>query len=194
MTSERRFWGWVSGMLPGLLLLTGCGACLEKAFPSAQDTCLKLASIGGKSERFSCGYYAGRQVIQHYRPDITDENITTDSLIFAEAHDTVSVLHYLKDNLAIPLTIKNASVDGLLASLDAGDPVTVFLPGDTFASRGLRVFGTTFLLHCIVVVGHSAPGGELFFYSDGEGPYAIRRETFVHHWARVDNLCIIRTR
>jgi len=146
-----------------------------------------------KPEQFGCGYYAVRQVIQYYQPEITDENIRTDSLLFVEANDTVSLLHCLKDNIAIPLTMQNGSLDRLLESIASGDPVIVFVPGDVFVVGGLRIFGTL-VLHCIVVVGHSANEPELFFYSDGQGPYVISREVFAHQWARVDNLCIMRAR
>ena len=149
--------------------------------------------MGEKPDRFSCGYYAVRQVIQYYQPEITDENIRTDSLLFMEANDTVSLLHCLKDNVAIPLTIQNGNMDGLLGSIASGDPVIVFVPGDVFVVGGLRIFGTL-VLHCTVVVGHSANQTKMFFYSDGQGPYEINREVFARQWARVDNLCIMRAR
>ncbi|HWD93076.1 MAG TPA: hypothetical protein VG938_12095 [Verrucomicrobiae bacterium] len=146
-----------------------------------------------KPQSFRCGYYAVRQVIQYYRPGITDGNIKTDSLEFAEANDTVSVLDCLKDNVAIPLAMQNGNVDGLFGSVASGDPVIVFVPGDVFVVGGFHVFGTM-VLHCIVVVGHNVDGTELFFYSDGRGPYEISRNVFTRQWARVENLCIMRVR
>lgn len=193
MTSSSRFWGQVAVTWLGLLLLTGCSARLQKASLGTKDVCLRLSSMREKPEQFRCGYYAVRQVIQYYQPEIADENIRTDSLLFVEANDTVSLLHCLKDNVAIPLTMQNGRVDGLLGSIASGDPVIVFVPGDVFVVGGLRIFGTL-VLHCIVVVGHSANETELFFYSDGEGPYVISREVFAQQWARVDNLCIMRAR
>lgn len=193
MTSGSRFWGQVTGTLLGLFLLFGCSARLQKASLGTKDVCLRLSSTGKKPDRYRCGYDAVRQVSQYYRPEITDEKFRTDSLLFVEANDTVSLLHCLKDNVAIPLTMQNANVDGLLRSIASGDPVIVFVPGDVFVVGGLRVFGTL-VLHCIVVVGHSANETELFFYSDGEGPYVMSREVFAHQWARVDNLCIMRAR
>jgi hypothetical protein len=89
--------------------------------------------------------------------------------------------------------MQNGRVDGLLRSIASGDPVVVFVPGDAFVVGGFRIFGTL-VLHCIVVVGHSANETELFFYSDGKGPYVISREVFARQWARVDNLCIMRGR
>jgi|SRR5665213_1448816 len=193
MISSHRFWDQVLGMVLGLLLLTGCSTPLQKASLGTKDVCLRLSSMREKPKQFLCGYYAVRQVIQYYQPEITDENIRTDSLLFVKANDTVSLLHCLKDNVAIPLTMQNGSVDGLLGSIASGDPVIVFVPGDVFVVGGLRIFGTL-VLHCIVVVGHSANETEMFFYSDGEGPFVISREVFAQQWARVDNLCIMRAR
>jgi len=193
MTSSIRFLGQVPGLFLGLLLLTGCSTCLQKAHPGTNDVCLRLSSMREKPEQFGCGYCAVRQVIQYYQPEITDENIRTDSLLFVKANDTISLLHFLKDNVAIPLTMQNGKVDGLLGSIDSGGPVIVFVPGDVFVVGGLRIFGTL-VLHCIVVVGHSANTAELFFYTDGQGPFVISREVFTRQWARVDNLCIMRTR
>jgi hypothetical protein len=193
MISSSGFYGPVPVMLLALLLLTGCSTRLQRASLGSKDVCLRLSSMGEKPERFRCGYYAARQVIQYYQPEITDEDIRTDSLLFVEADDTVSVLHCLRDNVAIPLTMQNGRVDGLLRSIASGDPVVVFVPGDAFVVGGFRIFGTL-VLHCIVVVGHSANETELFFYSDGKGPYVISREVFARQWARVDNLCIMRGR
>lgn len=189
--SSSGFCGPVPGMLLALLLLTGCSARLQHASLGTKDVCLRLSSMREKTDRFRCGYYAVRQVSQYYRPEITDENFRTDSLLFIEANDTVSLLHCLRDNVAIPLTMQNGMVDGLFRSIASGDPVVVFVPGDAFVVVGLRTFGTL-VLHCIVVVGHSANETELFFYSDGKGPYVISRKVFAQQWARVDNLCIMR--
>ena len=193
MNSSSGFRGPVARTGLALLLLTGCSTPLQHTSPGSKDVCLRLSSIREKSQGFRCGYYAVRQVIQYYRPELTDENIRTDSLLFVKANDTVSLLHCLKDNVAIPLTMQNGTVDGLLRSIASGDPVIVFVPGDVFVVGGLRIFGTL-VLHCIVVVGHNADETELFFYSDGEGPYVISREVFAQQWARVDNLCIMRAR
>jgi hypothetical protein len=193
MNSGRSFRGAVAWALLAWLLLTGCSTPLHHASPGSKDVCLRLSSMTEKPQGFRCAYYAARQVIQYYRPGITDENIKTDSLLFVEANDTVSVLHCLKDNVAIPLTMQNGSVDGLFGSIASGDPVIVFMPGDVFVVGGFRVFGTL-VLHCIVVAGHSADGTELFFYSNGQGPYVISRKVFARQWARVENLCIMRAR
>jgi hypothetical protein len=194
MTTVSRFWGPVSGMLLGLLLLTGCSARLQKASLGTTDVCLRLPSLGEKPDHLQCGYYAVKQLSQYYRPELAEKEIKTDSLLFVEANDTVSLLHCLKDNVAIPLAMTNGRVDGLLRNISLGDPVIVFMPGDAFATRWLNLIGSTFLWHCIVVVGHNADETELFFYSDGEGPYTISREVFSQQWARVDNLCIMHAR
>jgi hypothetical protein len=191
--SGRGLPGLVASTLLALLLLAGCSTPLQRASPGSKDVCLRLSSMTEKPQGFRCGYYAARQVIQYYRPGITDENIRTDSLLFAKANDTVSVLDCLRDNVAIPLTMQNGSVNELFGSVASGDPVIVFVPGDIFVVGGFRMFGTM-VLHCIVVAGHSADETELFFYSDGQGPYVISRKVFTHQWARVDNLCILRAR
>lgn len=189
--SSSGFRGHVPGILLAIVLLTGCSARLKRASPGYNDVCLHLCSKGQKREKFHCGTEAVRQVIQYYRPDIKDEAIRTDSLLFVEANDTVSLLHCLRDNVAIPLTMQNATVDRLLGSIASGDPVVVFLAGDAFKVGGFDLFGSL-VLHCIVVVGHNAQETELYFYSDGEGPYVISRKVFAREWARVDNLCIMR--
>ena len=185
--------GLVPGMLLALALLAGCSTGLKRASPGPRDVCLRLPPIVSQQEHFHCGNDAVRQVIQFYRPDIKEEDIRTGSLLFVEANDTVSILHCLRDNLSIPLTMQNGRLDGLFASIASGDPVIVFLPGDAFVVGGFRTFGTL-VLHCIVVVGHSADGTQLFFYSDGKGPHVISREVFTRQWARVENLCIMRAR
>lgn len=181
------------GLLLALVLVTGCSARLKRASPGFNDVCLHLCSTGQKREKFQCGTDAVRQVIQYYRPDIKDEDIKTDSLLFVKANDTVSLLHCLRDNVAIPLTMQNATVDRLLGSIASADPVVVFLAGDAFKIGGFDLFGTL-VLHCIVVAGHNAQKTELYFYSDGEGPYVISRKVFAREWARVDNLCIMRVK
>ena len=193
MISGSGFRGRMPGILLLVVLLTGCGARLKRAFPGDNDVYLHLRSLGQKREKFHCGSDAARQVIQYYRPDLNDEDINTDSLLFVEANDTVSILHFIRDNVGIPLTMQNATVDGLLLSIASGDPGVVFLPGDAFNVPGFDLFGTL-ILHCIVVVGHNAQQTELYFYSDGEGPYTINRQVFAREWARVDNLCIMRAR
>lgn len=193
MTSSRQYWGQVPGMLLALWLLAGCSTPLQKASPDKSDVCLRLSAISEKPKRFCCGYYAVRQVIQYYRPELTADHIRSDSLLFEKANDTVSLLHFLKDNVAIPLAMQNGGVERVLNSVASGDPVIVFLPGDVFVAGGPRVFGTL-VLHCIVVVGYDANESDLFFYSDGQGPYVMSRRVFAHQWARVDNLCIARLR
>ena len=193
MISGRAFWGLVPRTLFAFLLLTGCSARLQYATPGPKDVCLRLSLMEDTRERFGCGYLAVRQVSQYYRPELSDGTFRTDSLLFDEANDTVSVLHCLKANNEFPLTMKNGRVDGLIRSISSGDPVVVFVPGDSFAIRWLNIFGPSFL-HCIVVVGHNATETELFFYSDGKGPYVISRKVFAHQWARVHNLCIMRGR
>jgi hypothetical protein len=143
---------------------------------------------------FQCGYEAVRQVSQYYSHMLENEDIRTYSLTFVDANDTVSILQCLKDNVAISVTMKNGNVKELFRSISSGDPVIVFLPGDAFGVRWLSLIRSTFMLHCIVVVGHSEQGTELFFYSDGEGPYVIGREAFTKQWARIHNLCIMRMR
>lgn len=176
------------------LLLTGCNARLRHASVAAGDVLLSVPSLGEKREEYRCGYYAARQLIQFYHPKLQERDIDTDSLLFSQANDTVSVLHYLKDNVEIPLTMRNGKVAGLLKNISLGDPVVVFVPAGPFdvSARGLP--GATLLLHCIVVAGHSANEADLFFYSDGEGPFVINREIFEKQWARVDNLCVMRDR
>lgn len=192
-TNNRSLRGPVAGILLALVLLTfGCTR-MQKASVGTNDVCLRLTSIAEKPENFHCGYYALTQVIQHYRPETTEEDIRTDSLLFFKANDTVSIFHCLKDNLPIPLTMKSERVDILLESVAFGNPVIVFMPADAFAVGGLNFFGT-WMLHCIVVTGHSADETKVFFYSDGNGPYVVSREEFAKQWARVDNLCIIRAR
>ena len=189
MTSSGRIRGLMPGMLLGLLLLTGCSTLLQKASPGTKDVCLRLAARSERSHGFGCGDDAVRQVIQYYQPQIKDENIKTESLLFVKANDTVSLLQCLNDNMAIHFTMQNATVEGLLGRIAAGDPVIVFVPGDAFVVGGIHLFGTL-VVHCIVGAGYRANETELFFYSDGEGPYVISREVFAHQWARVDNLCI----
>ena len=179
-------------LLALVLLIFGC-TWMQKASVGTNDVCLRLTTIAEKPENFHCGYYAVLQVIQHYRPETTEEDIRTDSLLFVKANDTVSIFHCLKDNLPIPLTMKSERVDILLDSVASGNPVIVFMPGDAFAVGCLNFFGT-WMLHCIVVTGHSADETKVFFYSDGNGPYVVSRENFAKQWSRVDNLCIIRTR
>lgn len=194
MTRSGGFRSPAPAGLLALLLLSGCCSRLQQASPGAKDVCLRLSSLGEKPGGFRCGYDAVRQMSRYYSHKLDDDGIRTDSLSFVEANDTVSILQCLKDNVAIPLTMKNGTVEELLGSTSSGDPVIVFLPGDAFAVRWLSLIRSTFMLHCIVVVGHSEQGTELFFYSDGEGPYAINREAFTKQWARVDNLCIERAR
>jgi len=189
--SGSSFRGQLPGILLAIVLSTGCSAPLKRASPGYNDVCLHLCSTGQKREKFNCGTEAVRQVIQYYRPDIKDEDISTDSLLFVEANDTVSLLSCLRDNIAIPLTMQNATLDGLFGSIASGDPVVVFLAGDAFRVGGFDLFGTL-VFHCIVVVGHNAQETDLYFYSDGKGPYVISRKVFVREWARVDNLCIMR--
>jgi len=191
--SSRSFSDLVPGALLALLLLTGCGARLQHASLARNDVCLRLSTLGQKPGRLRCGDYAVNQVVKYYHPEMADDSIRTDSLVFVEANDTVSILHFLKDNVAIPVTMKNGGVDRLLGSVASGDPVIVFMPGDTFGVRALNLVGPL-MLHCIVVVGHNVDETELFFYSNGEGPYVISRERFARQWARVDNLCIMRAR
>ena len=131
---------------------------------------------------------------QYYSHKLNNADIRTDSLLFCDANDTVGILDCLKANVPVPVTMKNGTLEELLGSTSSGDPVIVFLPGDAFALRWLSLIGSTFMLHCIVVVGHDEHGTELFFYSDGEGPYVISREVFTKQWVRVHNLCIMRTR
>lgn len=157
------------------------------------DVCLRVSSLREKSRGFGCGYDAVRQLIQYYQPQIKDENIKTESLLFVQANDTVSLLQCLNDNVAIHFTMQNGTVGGLLGRIAMGDPVIVFVPGDAFVVGGIHLFGTL-VLHCIVVAGYSANETELFFYSDGEGPYVISREIFARQWVRVDNLCIMPAR
>ena len=191
--SSRSISDLVPAALLSLMLLTGCGARLQHASLATNDVCLRLSTLGHKPDRLRCGYYAVIQVVKYYHPEIADESIRTDSLVFVEANDTVSVLHFLRDNVVIPVTMKNEGVDRLLASVASGDPVIVFIPGDTFGVRALNLVGPL-VLHCIVVAGHNVDETELFFYSNGEGPYVICRELFARQWARVNNLCILRAR
>jgi hypothetical protein len=193
VTSRNDIPGPIAGILLALALLTGCSARLKCASPGYGDTCLHLCSTGRSAERFQCGTDAARQVIQYYRPDIHADDIRTESLLFAEANDTVSILHCLRDNVDFPVTMQNATVDALLDSIASANPVVVFLPGDAFKAGGFDIFGT-WMLHCIVVVGHNAKQTELYFHSDGDGPYVISRDVFEREWARVDNLCILRAR
>jgi hypothetical protein len=165
---------------------------LQDATPGAGDVMLGLQKVDHAPKALRCGYYAARQVIQYYRPEMADEDVRAVSLLFVRANDTVSILHFLRDNVEIPLSMRNGRLDELLRSLNAGDPVVVFLPAGALDTRLFHMSGTM-MFHAIVVTGYSADETEFFFFSDGEGPYAVSREVFAEQWARVGNLCIMRS-
>ncbi len=191
MTGENGLIASVIGTLLAVVLSTGCAAHLQDASPGTNDVTLRLRKVDDAPEALRCGYYAARQVIQYYQPGLADADLKTASLLFARANDTVSILHFLRDNVQIPLSMRNGRVDELLRSLTAGDPVVVFVPVGAF-DTGLVNMSGTMMFHAIVVIGYTADETELFFFSDGEGPYAVSRDVFAEQWARVDNLCITR--
>jgi hypothetical protein len=193
MTISSLFRGGGVGLFLSLLLLSGCCLRLQKATPGPGGVNLGLLPMNDKTERLRCGYYAARQVSQYYHAADSKFHFRTDSLLFDKANDTISILHCLKDNISIPMAMTNAEIHDVLNSVALGDPVVVFLPGDAFSIRSLNFIGPS-LLHCIVIVGHNATQTELFFFSDGKGPYVIDRDKFAHQWARVENLCIMRSR
>ncbi len=181
----------VMGTLLAVFLLIGCAAHLQDASPGAGDVMLLLPEIDDDPEALRCGYYAAGQVIQFYQPEIEAADLRTASLLFTRANDTVSILHFLRDNVEIPLSMRSGRIDELLTSLTAGDPVVAFLPAGAFDTRLVAISGTM-MFHAVIVVGYSADEKQLYFYSDGQGPYEVSRDVFAEQWARVDNLCIMR--
>lgn len=175
-----------------LLVIGGCHAPFRHASVGTNDFILQLSKMEGSLEPFRCGYYAARQVIHYYNPESDDTDLRAKSLLFPVANDTVSILHFIRDNVDTPVSIKSSGIDELFRTVAAGEPVVAFVPAGAVETSWLHL-SSTILYHTIVVVGHSKDETKLFFYSDGKGPYVISREVFTREWERVDNLSIMRT-
>ena len=183
--------------LPSALLtlcgVSGCTPNLRSASPSEADVFFALPRETKPHERFRCGYLAARQVIKFYRPGIRDDEFKTDALIFQRANDTTSILLFLKDNLSATPVLTNGTPENLFHSLRSGEPVIVFVHADFFSPQAFPPIANDFY-HCLVISGFNSQATEMFFYSDGQGPFAINRNLFQEEWRQVINLCIILNR
>lgn len=171
-------------------VVSGCGAHPKRACPGAQDVCLYLPLQPDEGRFFQCAYRGAMQVIRYYHPDPPEQEINTKALVFEDAHDTVSILFFLRDNVAGPVELDRGSIAMMFDRLNAGHPCIVFVPVDTFAPRSAFVIDK-YVYHCLVIAGYNSRKTELFCYSDGEGPYVIDRSVFEEKWRRVGNLWIV---
>lgn len=180
---------WAAGVVVAMAA-SGCSPYSPKPAPEAGEVFLSLPPDAGAGRTLDCGAVAARQLIRFYHPQIDPSQFKTDALVLNRADDTVSILFFLRDNLAAPVELKNGHIDALFASIGAGHPCVVFVPVDTFAPNPVYV-ADRYMYHCLVLAGHNSKQTALFFYSDGDGPYVIDRRVFEDKWRRTDNLCIL---
>ena len=173
-----------------LFFISGCTPNLRPASPSPMDVFLPLPLETNTHKPFRCGYLAARQVIRFYRPGIHDNEFKADALANRVSNDTTSILFFLKDNLPEPPVLTNGNPEILFNQLCSSKPVIVFVYTDFFSHRAYLPIAYG-IYHCLVITGFNAQQTEIFYYSDGQGPFSIDSQLFQRKWAQTQGLCII---
>lgn len=174
----------------GMFLVAFLSAgCLQPMRAGEGDHLLILATSSGPKELSRCGYYAARQVIEHYGHRSSLGEKTFDPAELSAVNDTLGLVRFVRQNIDENVWLESGSWDGLLARVAGGDPVVVFLPLGTVEFQSLYFFGIR-KLHAIVVAGFDREREKLFFYSDGSGPFQIDAGVFQEGWKDSGSLAL----